>query len=201
MNAKVNSIRMLAIGGLSLMMVARAGAVVPEKVKVTLLPGKKVAIEAYIPQSESASFEIVDLGTRETLYDDRLGKADTHKAVYDLQALPEGKYSLIIEHGNVTYEKEILITDEKTYLVKETSYVAPKFETSEDDKLNVTYLNQTGENVEVSIFQGSDHLFSDVIDIRGSFEKSYNLKNLENGNYNVILKTGNKSFYYDLNKK
>lgn len=183
------------------MMMSRAGAVIPENVKVTLLPDKKVAVEANIPQSESANFEIVNLGTRETLYDDRLGVAGTSKVVYDLQALPEGKYSLIIEHGKMTYEKEILIADEKTYLVKETSYVAPKFETSEEGNLNVTYFNRTGEPVEVSFFEGSNQLFSDVIGIPGSFKKSYNLKNLDNGNYNVILKTGSKSFYYDLKKK
>jgi hypothetical protein len=200
MNAKVNSIRMLAMSGLSVMMLAKANAVIPEKVKLTLLPNKMVIIEANIPQAQSANLEIINLGTREIVYDDHLAAPDVHKTVYNLQALPEGKYSLVIEHGNITHEKEILLTEGKTYLIKETSYTAPVFETTGDGKLLVRYLNHSGENVSVSFFRNSENFFSDEIGIPTSFERSYNLKNLESGNYSVVLKTGNKSFYYDLNK-
>jgi hypothetical protein len=200
MIVKVNSIRMLAMSGLSVMMLASASAVIPEKVKLTLLPDKKMVIETNIPQAQTANLEIINLGTSEIVYDDHLAAPDVHKAVYNLQALPEGKYSLVIEHGNITHEKEILLTEGKTYLIKETSYTAPVFETSDDGKLRVTYLNHSGENVSVSFFRNSENLFTDEIGIPTSFERSYDLKNLENGNYSVLLKTGNKSFYYDLNK-
>jgi hypothetical protein len=200
MNAKVNSIRMLAMSGLSVMMLAKANAVIPEKVKLTLLPNKMVIIEANIPQAQSANLEIINLGTREIVYDNHLATPDAHKAVYNLQALPEGKYSLVIAHGNITHEKEILLTEGKTYLIKETSYTAPVFETSDDGKLRVTYLNHSGEDVRVSFFKNLENIFSDEIGIPTSFVRSYDLKNLEGGSYNVLLKTGSRSFYYTLNK-
>jgi hypothetical protein len=200
MKAKVNSIRLLVMGGLSVMMLAGANAAVPEKVNLTLLPNKMVIIEANIPRDQSANLEIINLGTSEVVYDDPLAAPGTHKAVYNLQALPEGKYSLVIEHGNITHEKEILLTEGKTYLVKETSYTAPVFKTSDDGKLQVTYLNHSGEKVTVSFFRNSKNFFSDEIGIPTSFERSYNLKNLANGKYTVELKTGDKSYYYDLNK-
>lgn len=123
-----------------------------------------------------------------------------HKAVYNLEALPEGEYSLVIKNGNTTHEKDIMLSEEKSYLIKESVYTAPVFETSGEGKLSVRYLNYTGEKVSVSFFKNSDNFFSDEIDIPASFTKSYDLKNLENGNYGVVLKTGNNSFYYDLNK-
>lgn len=76
----------------------------------------------------------------------------------------------------------------------------PFFEISGDGKLAVRYLNHTGENVSLSFFKNSDNFFSDEIGIPTSFSRTYDLKNLENGNYSVVLKTGSKSFYYDLNK-
>jgi hypothetical protein len=199
MKAKVNSIRLLVIGGLSVMTISMAGASAPEEVKLTLLPNKMVIIEANIPQDQSANLEITNLGTRELMYDDQL--RDPDKAVYNLEALPEGKYSLVIKHGDITHEKDIMLSEGKSYLIKEATYTAPVFETSADGKLMVRYLNHTGENVSVSFFSNSENFFSDEIGIPTSFERSYNLKNLEDGNYGVVLKTGSKSFYYDLNKK
>jgi hypothetical protein len=200
MNAKVNSIRMLAIGGLSLMMMAKAGAVIPEKVKMTLLPNKKMVIETDISQAQHAQLEIIDLATREIVYNDRLEVPEDHKALYNLQALPEGKYSLVIEHGNMTHEKDFLLADGNTYMIREASYTDPVFNMTEDGKLVVNYINYTGEKVEVAFFNEAEQIFSDEIGITTSFDRTYNLKNLVRGKYSVVLKTGNKSFYYDLNK-
>ncbi len=198
MNAKVNSIRMLVMSGLSVMMLSQANAAKPEEVKLTLLPNKKVIIEASIPRDQSANLEITNMGTREVMYNDELQAPE--KAVYNLEALPEGKYSLIIKHGNMTHEKDIMLAEGESYMIKETFYTAPQFETSADGKLSVRYLNHSGEKVSVSFFKNSENFFSDEIGIQTAFTRSYNLKNLEDGNYSVVLTTGNKSFYYDLNK-
>ncbi len=199
MKAKVNSIRMLVMSGLSVMMLSKANAVEPEKVILTLLPNKQLIIEANIPQDQSANLEITSLETRETLYNDKLQV--TEKAVYDLEALPEGEYSLVIKHGDLTHEKDIMLSEGKSYLTREAIYSAPVFTPSEEGKLSVRYLNHTGESVSVSFFRNSDNIFSDEIAIPTSFERSYNLKNLESGNYSVVLKSGDRTFYYDLNKK
>jgi hypothetical protein len=201
MKTKVNSIRMLAISGLSVMMLAKANAEIPEKVKMTLLPNKMVRIETHITQARSANLEIINMSTREIVLDEQLAAPEAHKAVYDLQALPEGKYSLVIEYGNMTHEKEILLSEGKTYLIKEASYIAPVFKTAEDGKLRVKYLNRTGENVEVTFFKESENVFSDKIGIPTSFERSYDLKNLESGSYSVMLKTGDKTYFYPIDKK
>ncbi len=157
-----------------------------------------VIIEANIPQAQSANLEITNLGTQEVLYSDKLQVPDRHKAVYNLEALPEGKYSLVIKDGNTTHEKDIMLSEGNSYLIKEATYTAPVFETTGDGKLFVRYLNHSGEKVSVSFFKDSENFFSDEIGIPTSFERSYNLKNLESGNYSVVLKTGNKTFYYDL---
>ena len=75
MNAKVNSIRMLAISGLSVMMLSQASATVTEEVKLTLLPNKKVMIEDNIPRDQSANLEITNMGTREVMYNDEIQDA------------------------------------------------------------------------------------------------------------------------------
>jgi hypothetical protein len=199
MKTKINSMRMMVVGGLSVMMISGAIANVPEEVKLTLLANKVVMIEANIPQDQFANLEITNLGTREVMYNDKL--QDNDKSVYNLEALPEGKYSLVINHGNSIHEKDIMLSEGKSYLIKESVYTVPVFETSGDGKLLIRYLNQSGENVSVLFFKNSDNFFSDEIGIPTSFERSYNLKNLEDGNYSVVLKTGSKSFYYDLNKK
>ena len=126
-----------------------------------------VIIEANIPRDQSANLEITNLGTREVMYDDELQVPE--KAVYNLEALPEGKYSLIIKHGNMTHEKDIMLSEGKSYLIKETTYTAPVFETSADGKLSVRYLNHSGENVSVSFFKNSENFFSDEIGIPTSF--------------------------------
>jgi hypothetical protein len=199
MKVKVNSIRMLVMSGLSVMLISRASAGEPEKVKLTLLPNKTVMIEANIPGDQSANLEITNLGTRELLYDDQLRVPE--KAVYNLEALPDGKYSLIISHGNTIHEKDIMLSAGISYLINEATYTEPVFESSGDGKLSVSYQNHSGEKVSVLFFNNSENFFSDEIEIPTSFEKSYNLKNLENGDYSVVLQTGNKSFYYTLNKE
>jgi hypothetical protein len=200
MKANVNSIRMLVMSGLSVMMLAKTNADEPEKVKLTLLPNKMVIIETNISRDQSANLKITNLGTQEVLYNDELQSPAMHKAVYNLEALPEGKYSLSINNGNTTHEKDIMLSEGKSYLIKETTYTAPVFETKGDGKLLVRYLNHSGEKVSISFFRDSENFFSDEIGIPTSFERSYNLKNLENGNYSVELKTGNRTYYYDLNK-
>jgi hypothetical protein len=189
---------MLVIGGLSVMMLSNANATVTEEVKLTLLPNKMVKIEANIPQDQSANLEIVNMGTREVMYDESL--PDPEKSVYNLEALPEGKYSLIIKHGAMTHEKDIMLSEGNSYLIKESTYTAPVFETSGDGKLSVRYLNHSGENVSISFIKNSENFYTDAIAIPTSFSRLYDLKNLESGNYSVVLKTGDKTFYYDLNK-
>lgn len=199
MKVKVNSIRMLVMSGLSVMLISNANAGEPEKVKLTLLPNKTVMIEANIPRDQSANLEITNLGTSELMYNNPLRVPE--KGVYNLEALPDGKYSLIISHGNTIHEKDIMLTEGISYLINEATYTAPVFAESGDGKLSVSYLNHSGENVSILFFNNSENFFSDEIKIPTSFERSYNLKNLENGDYSVVLQTGNKSFYYSLNKK
>jgi hypothetical protein len=197
MKTKVSSIRKLAFSGLFLGSLSIAGAVVPEKVNFTVLPNKRVVVESEFPQKQFANVEITNLATTEMVYNGKLPLSAAHKTVYNLSYLPEGQYSVIVEHNNMVYEKEIELFPGHSTVMKETKYASPVFN-SNGNKLDIDYSNVNAEKVVIAFSRDSEKFFSDEIASPSSFSKTYDLSLLARGDYDVTLTSGDNVFYYDL---
>lgn len=199
MKTNVNVFRLMMLGGVLAGTVATAGAVIPEDIKFTILPNKKVVIESNLPQGKDAQVEITDVSSQDRVYEARLTKKVSGKTVYDLSKLPEGDYSMKIDLDDRVYEKGFRIDENASTLTSEAAWAVPVF-SSENGVLRVAYAKPAGENVEVSFSKYADTFFTDVIGNSNGFVRPYNLKNLERGTYSVEVRSGDQVFAYSFTK-
>ncbi len=199
MKTNVNVFRLLMLGGVLAGSVATAGAVMPEDIKFTILPNKKVVIESNLPQGKDAQVEITDVSSQDRVYEARLTKKVGGTTVYDLSRLPEGDYSMKIDLDDRVYEKGFRLDESASHLTSEAAWAVPVF-SNENGVLRVAYGQPAGENVEVRFSKYADTFFTDVIGNSTGFVRPYNLKNLERGTYSVEVRSGDQVFGYTFTK-
>lgn len=199
MKTNVNVFRLLMMGGVLAGTVATAGAVIPEDIRFTILPNKKVVLESNLPQGKVASVEITDLASQDRVYEAELTGKKGGKLVYNLSALPNGEYSMKVDLDNKVYEKGFRLDEGTSSPTTESDYNVPVF-SNEDGVLRIVYDNAGEEKVEVSFTKYSDTFFTDIIESKTPFTRPYNLKNLDRGTYYVVLKSGEKEFGYTFSK-
>jgi hypothetical protein len=193
MKTKVRLIRLMSAALVILAIGFGAKAENPENVNLVTLPNNRVAVSAENPQKKPMFIEFVNSLTSESVYYGKLSNDEHIEKFFDLSNLPEGLYTISTSVGNMVYEKQISLQESKTLLLAETKYAIPAFYHN-DRNLKVTVFNPRNEDVDISFWKDSESFFSDKPKVKGTFERSYNLKNLDPGVYSVEVTTGGK--YY-----
>jgi hypothetical protein len=199
MKTQVNVLRSLMLGGVMIGTIATASAVIPEDIKFTILPNKKVILESNLPQGKVGSVEITDQTTQDQVYEADLSARKSGKTVYNLTSLPAGNYTMKVDLDDKVYEQGFRLDESSSSETHETSYSVPVFE-NKNGVLSIIYDKSGADKVEVSFSKYSDTFFTDVIDSKTPFSRPYNLKNLDRGTYYVVVKSGDKSFGYSFDK-
>lgn len=166
-----------------------------ESVQVSVMPGKKVLIHAYNPQKQPLSIEITESVTNSKVYTSEKPRDAVYHQVYNLSKLPLGKYMISIRQDNKVFEKEVQITEDICILQGEKIFNAPEFEIK-DKKLLITFLDSKNEKVNVSFINGSEVFFKDESVNWPVSKRKYNLTALEQGDYQVVLSSEDKSYSY-----
>lgn len=198
MKTNVNVFRSLVLGGVLAGSFATASAVIPEDIRFTILSNKKVVLESNLPKGKSASVEITDLVSQDKVYEAEI-RGTKDKTVYDLSSLPQGEYSMKIDLEDKVLEKGFRLDESTSSMTSESAHSVPVF-IKDNGVLQVFYDNNGDEKVEVSFSKYSETFFTDVIELKTPFVKPYNLKNLDRGTYNVVVKSGDKEFGYTFSK-
>ncbi|MBN1790316.1 MAG: hypothetical protein JW830_07460 [Bacteroidales bacterium] len=164
-----------------------------ENVILVTLPNNRVAVSAENPQKKSMFIEFLNSLTSESVYYGKLSNDEHFEKFFDLSNLPEGLYTINISVGNMVYEKQISLLESRTLLLAQTQYAVPAFYHN-DRNLKVTIFNPRNEDINISFWRDSESFFSDNPKVKGTFERKYNLKNLDPGVYSVEVTAGSK--YY-----
>lgn len=199
MKTHVNVLRSLMLGGVMIGTIATASAVIPEDIKFTILPNKKLILESNLPKGTAGSVEITDQTTQDQVYEADLSAGKSGKTVYNLTSLPAGNYTMKVDLDNKVYEQGFRLEAGTSSETHETSYSVPVFE-NKNGVLSIIYDKSGADKVEVTFSKYSDVFFTDVIDSKTPFSRPYNLKNLDRGTYYVVVKSGDKSFGYSFDK-
>jgi hypothetical protein len=199
MKTNVNVFRSLVLGGVLAGTFATAHAVIPEDIRFTILPNKKVLLESNLPQGKTASIEITDQASQDKVYEAAIKSKKSNKTVYDLSSLPEGEYTIKVDLEDKVMEKGFRLDESTSSMTSESAYSVPVF-VNDNGVLHVMYDNNADEKVEVSFSKYAETFFTDVIDTKNLFTRPYNLKNLDRGTYNVVVKSGDKEFGYTFSK-
>ena len=165
-----------------------------EDVKVIMLSGKKVMLQVQNPSMQQIKFNITD-ESNQNLYSASLPEKESYLKVYDLSNLPEGDYKLTLELNNKVLEKDVRLKGDNSSIISEATHYLPYFNKKDNDLL-VSYLNTTNKNVSVSFYRNADLFFSDTPEKRMNIQCSYNLKNLQPGQYTVELSSSDKMYSY-----
>jgi len=119
--------------------------------------------------------------------------------VFNLENVEPGLYTLTLMDERGEQDSEIEITEEGVICGEKTSFFPAPNIRFEDQKLDVSFLNQAKEDVQITIRNNrGDVVFQEEIGESYLLEKRYDLKELARGNYQLVVQTSRKSYYKDL---
>lgn len=198
MKTRMNSIKCLVLTGMFFVLgiSAKAG----NGNRVNLIPEQhgKLVVEAFNPQKQAMSVDIISDTDQEDVFNRNLHKENFYGKIFNLSNLPEGDYTIQVKIGNETFEDKILLGQAAPIVLKEGRYFEPVFQ-DVGNSMVLTMLNPDGDHVVVSFWKDSDKFFEDHSDLHNSFRRKYNLKELEPGEYRVEVTVGSRAYQHALN--
>jgi hypothetical protein len=148
---------------------------------------KSIVLNSSSVTEETKTFTITDQSGA-ILFTDIIEK-NKKRVKYDLKRLPNGDYSIKIAGNNSIEFYQATISDNDVSLTNAKTYFRPAIQQSENN-IVVSSINLNDEDLQVSIYDSSHELIYKSNEQRtGNFQKTYNLKQLAEGEYNVIVST------------
>lgn len=187
--------RILLIAGLVLSgsLFAFAGQV--DSLIVRTLSDKRAVVTVLNPEKADI---LINVSTKKglVLFEEQHEEATDYTKVYDFSSLTEGNYMLTVSVGTEHYAKELLVTSNELAVWETTKedIEKPSFDLS-GRNLDVRYANEDANAIKVKFFDGNMMIHEDDISSATDFKRRYDLGNLKQGQYDVVLTAGNKNFY------
>ena len=126
-------------------------------------------------------------------------KSDKPESVYkeavDFSNLQKGKYMLSIIYGNSSVNRELGITKDSILVGSLVRLYEPHFFT-EDNMVNISFLNIARKNVLLHIYQNGKYITGMHLGKDMAIQKKLDISNLENGSYKLILTDWFKNHLY-----
>lgn len=154
---------------------------------VTSIEGKVVTINLVDYHSGEIRIDIFDI-TGTILYTEEVNSNNFSKRMYDLKNFPNGSYTFRLSTSQRIIKKQVVVENSQMHIYEDNVSYSPTF--SSDD--NIWNLNFLSDNIETTIVitDGNKNLFSETIKNEMTISKSYNLTNLEKGNYYMSIRAG-----------
>lgn len=179
--------------------VAISTAVEKPKMEVTPLSVDKAIVS--VTNENPALFEMSIRAENGDLvyYKQAENMSTSYQKTFDFKNLEKGKYLLnvkvndtkIVRDFEVGY-KGIIVGDSKLRFDPYFSY--------ENDKLKFSYLNFDQENYWIFLYKNGEKVYSKRVGRESSIHKSFDLSNIEDGDYRVVLSSIKNEFVYNLVK-
>ena len=170
--------------------------------RVDILPLTADRAVVAISNNAESKFQIsIENSSGEMIYyKETEGNAAEYRKIYDFSKLEKGDYRLTVSIDGAVSERAFSI-DNKNISVGKMKNVVEPFFSFKDDVLRVAYLNYPGENMNLLIYEGSNLIYNKALENTFSVNEGLNLSKLKNGNYQVVLATGNDVFDYTVEVK
>lgn len=123
----------------------------------------------------------------------------SYVSAYNFSQLRNGYYTLTVKTDKEMIESRMMATDGEVNIVKEQRIIQPHFSFTEN-LLRLSYLNYTGEEMAVHLFNGEDLIFTKDLGKDFSLTKGLDLSQLNTGDYRVVFTNGDQIFEYALAK-
>lgn len=139
--------------------------------------------------SEVKNFSIID-NSGDIIFTDAIDK-NKITVKYNLENLPSGKYIIKVQGNNFVEFIETVITNNFVNLIDTETYFRPVVKNM-DHKVLVNALLLGEDDIQLNIYNENDVLVYDYSDkTKGSYIKTFNLEELVDGNYTVVVSTDN----------
>lgn len=116
-------------------------------------------------------------------------ESQKNRVKYTLNKLPQDQYTVEITGNHSMEIYEIAITDEKVRLLDTERYFKPTVKV-ENEKVYVDLLSIYDESLRIKVYNDiNEEVYTFSKDGKGSFNKVFNLENLEKGEYNMVIST------------
>ena len=161
----------------------------------------KVLVSLEDVQADLVSLSIEDKNENVVYYSSTISGDELYKKVYDVSNLADGTYYLIANFGSSKVKKEFVVSDSKVVYSNTNDEIACKPIFRQDgDLLYVMYQCPVNNPVEVDFKEDSETFYSHNID-KSRLAAKYDLSYLPNGDYSVVLNTGDNKFTYNFKVK
>jgi hypothetical protein len=120
-----------------------------------------------------------------------------YKKIYDLSALENGQYNVIFNMNNVRAERSIEINDDKIMVSDLRHGYDPSF-IFDNKQLKFTYLNFDQEDFSFILYRRGFEVFRSSIGNDFALTKGFDLSQLDRGDYEAVIASGNKQYFHNI---
>lgn len=183
----------------AVMIVAIVTAV--EKPKMNVIPLNADQAIVSITNENPALFEMsIETNRGELVYYKQTTKTSTEfKKTFDFANLQNGSYVLKLKVNDTGVLREFEVSN-KEILVGDSKMKYDPYFSFKDNILKFSYLNFDQENFSLAIYNGNELFFNKRVGKDFAIQEGFNLSQLENGNYKVVLSSFNNQYVYNLEK-
>ena len=123
----------------------------------------------------------------------------SYQKIFDFENLENGDYLLKIKVDNVQNNRWFSVTSTKIYIGESKEIFEPYYDFDGKD-LKFSLFNNNEENYKLKIYNDYGLIYKSKIGSDTFINSGYDLSNLEDGKYRVVLASGSNEFVYNLEK-
>jgi len=156
---------------------------------------KQKSISFLMRNNKEFSFSVFS-ENNDLLFDQKFKGTAGLTKTYDLNALPEGNYTLKVESGTTVAEYAVKIAYDKAQILtsKITEVIKPKI-TKVKDLITLDYQVKDNMPIEVAVFnERNDELYSQIFKDKSKLIKKFNIGKADGDSLTFVVKHNNESF-------
>lgn len=138
---------------------------------------------------------VTDENGRLVFYKSVRSSNSDYRKIYDLSALEDGRYEVVFNIDNTRVKRAIELNGDNV-VVGELRYSYDPTFIFDNDNLKLTYLNFDEEDFMLKLYRNGQIVYESKLGNEFALTRGFNLSRLENGNYDVVLASGNKEYYH-----
>jgi hypothetical protein len=167
------------------------------KTSMNIIPLTADRVLVAMEQEKSSPVEVrvTDENGRLVFYKSVRSSKSDYRKIYDLSALENGRYDVVFTIDNTRTKRAIELKDDKV-VVGELHYSYDPTFIFDNDNLKLTYLNFDEEDFMLKLYRNGQMVYESKLGNDFALTRGFNLSRLENGNYDVVLASGNKEYYH-----
>ena len=176
------------------------GAIASGNLRVNIASGGKDMAAVDISNIKMSTFEIevTDNNGEVVFYKETKAPATSYQRNYDFSRLEDGTYFFTVKIDNESTETKFEIEKGQVNVKEEKKMVDPVF-VFDNKQLKLSYLNFNGDNTILIVYDSSRSQLYEK-DLKSDFVTQHGIdfSKLPNGNYEVVLSSGNEVHSYDV---